>query len=235
VEQAWRRLGREVPFARALDVGCGAGLSTRALAGLVDHCIGLEPAESMLKWRTEVAPDADFLVGTAETLPLHDASVDLIVAAGSLNYVKLELFFPRAVRLLRPGGFLLVYDFSVGSSFRDSEALEKWHTEFLRRYPPPPGEAKTLSPDILAGMGSGFRVYSAELVEAGVTLTPGFYLSYIMTESNVAFALRNGTAEGDIQSWCAGSLLPVWEERPHEVLFRGYFAWMTKMTTAIAR
>ena len=34
-------------------------------------------------------------------LPLADASVDLITAAGALNYADLDLFFPEAARVLR--------------------------------------------------------------------------------------------------------------------------------------
>ena len=48
MEQVCGQLGRRVPFQRALDVGCGAGMSTRALAGFARDCIGLEPADSIL-------------------------------------------------------------------------------------------------------------------------------------------------------------------------------------------
>jgi predicted TPR repeat methyltransferase len=39
------------------------------------------------------------------------ASLDLIAAAGSLNYVALDRFFPEAARILAPNGLLLAYDF----------------------------------------------------------------------------------------------------------------------------
>ena len=70
IEQAFQQLGRSGPFQRALDVGCGAGVSTRALIGFAGSCIGLEPAEAMLKWASTIAPSADFVVGTAEAIPL---------------------------------------------------------------------------------------------------------------------------------------------------------------------
>ena len=77
IEQVYQELGRTEPFRRALDVGCGAGVSTRALSGFAGKCIGLEPAEAMLKWAAALAPSADFAVGTAEALPLGDRTVDL--------------------------------------------------------------------------------------------------------------------------------------------------------------
>ncbi len=60
IEQVYQELGRTEPFQRALDVGCGAGVSTRALIGFARNCIGLEPAETMLKWAAALAPSADF-------------------------------------------------------------------------------------------------------------------------------------------------------------------------------
>jgi ubiquinone/menaquinone biosynthesis C-methylase UbiE len=84
------------PVRRALDVGCGAGLSTRALHGIAEHRIGMDPAEPMLQWTAAVAPGAKFIVGAAEALPFANGSVDLITAAGSLNYVNLDSFFAGA-------------------------------------------------------------------------------------------------------------------------------------------
>src|SRR4051812_45837057 len=72
---------------RALDVGCGAGLSTGALRGLAESCIGLEPIQSMLQWTATTAPGAEFIAGSAEHIPLADACIELITAAGSLNYI----------------------------------------------------------------------------------------------------------------------------------------------------
>src|SRR4051794_16003663 len=86
-------LPRNGPVRRALDIGCGAGVSTKALADLADSCIGVEPAYQMLQWKETVAPGAAFLAGSAEAIPLADGSVDLITAAGSLNYVRLDQFF----------------------------------------------------------------------------------------------------------------------------------------------
>src|SRR5215469_17550249 len=74
---------------RALDVGCGAGLSTAALVPLARHVIGLEPVSVMLMHRQAVAPDASFVVGQAERLPFAPRSFDLVAAAGSLNYADL--------------------------------------------------------------------------------------------------------------------------------------------------
>jgi SAM-dependent methyltransferase len=213
---------------RALDVGCGAGISTRALNVIADRAVGMEPAEGMLRFAPAVAPGAVFVVGSAEALPLRDASFDLITAAGALNYVDLDRFFPEARRVLAPAGSLLVYDFSAGRSFPGSPALDRWFDVFTRRYPFPPSEARSLDPDILAGLDSGFAIDRAKRFDLALTLAPAFYLDYMLTETNVAAAVRRGVPLDEIRSWCAASLAPVWQGCEREVLFRGYWAAMKK-------
>ena len=67
----------------------------------------------------------------------------------------------------------------------------------------------------------------SQYFEVGITLTPDFYLDYMMTETNIAAAVRNGMPHSEIKSWCAETLAAVWSGREREVLCRGYFACMT--------
>ena len=227
MERVCRQMGRTERFAVALDVGCGAGVSTKALAGLAGRSVGLEPMESMLHRASAIAPFARFAAGRAEAIPLRDHSVDLITAAGSLNYVDLDLFFPEAARVLTQEGVLVIYDFSPGRSFRDATTLDGWFVDFCRRYPAPEHEARYLSPEILGRICSGFAVRGSEQFEIGLAMAPSFYVDYMMTETNVATAVRSGRSRSEIQSWCSESLASIWSGTEREVVFRGYFAWMS--------
>ena len=161
-------------FDCALDLGCGAGLSTAPLRSMSRRTVGLEPNVSMLQWASETAPGAVFTAASAEQLPFADAAFDLIAAAGALNYVDLGAFFAEAARVSRPDGVLVVYDFSQGRSFTDGPALDEWFVEFMRRYPPP-GEARDITPESLARDASaGFGVQYAERFEIPLPLTPEF-------------------------------------------------------------
>ena len=125
MERVREHLGRAT-FRRALDVRLWRGHLNPGSGGHRRHSMGIEPAEAMLRWTSAIAPDADFVVGKAEAIPVRARSVDLISAAGALNYVNLELFFPEAARVLQPSGVLVVYDFRTGSSFRDATILDDW-------------------------------------------------------------------------------------------------------------
>jgi SAM-dependent methyltransferase len=230
IELVWRALGRTEPFARALDIGCGAGLSTQALAKIARECIGIEPALSMLTLASQIVPAARFIAAGAEAIPLRDGSVDLLTAAGSLNYVDLGLFFPEAARVLRRDGMLVVYDFSAGRSFAGSSELDRWFDSFLERYPPPAHEARELNPQILAEIQPVFHVRQQQEFEIALTLSRAFYRDYVMTETNVAAAVRRGTPAEEIRRWCDGTLADFWEGGDREVLFLGYFACLNRVT-----
>ena len=69
VERMSRYVAQEWPVDAALDIGCGAGASTAALAPLAKRRVGLERYASMLKHSGAIAPGAEFHVGCAEALP----------------------------------------------------------------------------------------------------------------------------------------------------------------------
>jgi SAM-dependent methyltransferase len=207
---------------RALDVGCGAGLSTAALAPAAPRRVGLEPSRAMLAYGRSVDPGAQFVAGRAERLPFASQSFDLVAAAGSLNYVNLDAFLPEAARVLDPGGMLLVYDFSAARRMRGDARLSAWFEAFERRYPFPPGYALDIRTTNLAA--HGFRLVDYLAIEAAVPMTPAAYLDYAMSETSVELALARGEGERRVREWCATGLEPLFASQPREILFDAYVA-----------
>jgi SAM-dependent methyltransferase len=224
VTLAQQAMGWRTPFPRALDIGCGSGLSTIALAPIASEVVGVEPVEAMLRYGNRVAPGAHFVAGAAEQMPFAPATFDLLAAAGSLNYVDRTRFLPEARRVLREGGALLVYDFSPGRSFQNGGGLDGWYAEFERRYPPPAGEATPLDPLRLQEWATGFQMTGSAPFAIALPSTPERYLNYVMTETSVAAAIRRGAGESAIREWCQQTLAAIWPEGQREIVFRGYWA-----------
>lgn len=215
----WLALAR--PVDTALDVGCGAGLSTLALQRDAKRLMGLDPSTVMVRQARATAPAACFTAAAAESLPLGDGTIDLMTAAGSLNWVDLTRFFPEVRRVLKASGTLAIYDFSAGRERRGDDRLEHWFDEFKRRYPSP--LAQPIVPNALPLASHGLRLARDESFTIGLDLDPDFYLEYVLTETNVASAVRAGVPPGEIRDWCSRTLAAVFPTRG-EVLFRAYLA-----------
>lgn len=222
VQRVRQLLGVDAPLARALDVGCGAGLSTAALDPMATVVVGVEPAWAMLAHRRAVAPRASFVSAAGERLPFPDGTFDLITAAGSINYMDRDLFLAEVGRVLAPRGALIIYDFSAGRRLRGEPALEKWFAMFERRYPAPAGYAfDVASPDYRR---FGMQLQDCEEIEVAVSMTPASYVAYLLSEARVELAASGGIPEDEIRAWCESTLLDVFGHGLREVLFASYVA-----------
>jgi SAM-dependent methyltransferase len=97
---------------RVLDLGAGTGKLAAAVAALGVDVVAVEPDDAM---RALVPVEA--LAGTAEQIPLPDASVDAVVVGQAYHWFDPDLALPEMRRVLRPGGsiglFWNLYDDAV--------------------------------------------------------------------------------------------------------------------------
>ena len=89
-----------------VDVGAGTGKLTAQLLPTGARVVAIEPLERMRAAFVEELPEVDALAGTAEALPLDDASADAIVAGQAFHWFDLSRALPEFARVLRPGGQL---------------------------------------------------------------------------------------------------------------------------------
>jgi len=110
------------PGQRALDVGCGPGAVTKALAAILgaDHVAAIDPTESFAEACRARVPGADVRVGSAEGLPFDDDAFDAVLAQLVVNFMDDA---PTAVREMRrvtkPGGVVAAatWDYAEGMTF----------------------------------------------------------------------------------------------------------------------
>ena len=224
---------RSAPLVRqadqALDVGCGAGLSTAALAPLARRVVGLEPIPAMLTYRRTVAPHASFVIGQAERLPFAAGSFDLVTAAGSLNYADLPTALAEIARVLTADGTFLLYDFSSGRHSVSDDKLERWFASFEQRFPWPPGW-QPLDVHELPLAAYGLQLLDFTDVEAQLPMDVDTYLRYALSETNVESAIANGACTpGEARDWCRTTLEPVFAEGPVIVVIPGHVATLARV------
>jgi SAM-dependent methyltransferase len=220
------RLGRRAD--RALDVGCGAGLSTAAVAPLARRVIGLEPVPAMLAYRRTVAPQAGFVIGQAERLPFPAASFDLVTAAGSLNYADLSRALPEIARVLADDGTFLLYDFSVGRRSVSGEALAVWFAAFEQRFPWPSGW-EPLDVRELPLARYGLRLLDYADLELRLPMALDAYLRYMLSEVNVDQAIARGACGAEeARDWCLETLRPAFADGEVTVVIPGNIASLAR-------
>jgi SAM-dependent methyltransferase len=92
---------------RIADVGAGTGKLTRVLAGAPDaEIVAIDPDPAMLKTLRDAIPGVPTFVGTAERLPLPDASVDAAVLGQAWHWVDSDSGSAEIGRVVRSGGTL---------------------------------------------------------------------------------------------------------------------------------
>ena len=94
------------PGPRVLDLGAGTGKLTATLVALGAEVSAVEPDPAMLTELRRALPAVRARAGSAEAIPLPDASVDAVLAGNALHWFDMAVAAPEIARVLAPGGVL---------------------------------------------------------------------------------------------------------------------------------
>lgn len=96
----------DITGARVLDLAAGTGKLTRMLLAAGLDTVAVEPDQGMLAQLRRGLPDVESHTGTAEEIPLPDASVDAVLVGQAMHWFDAERAYQEIARVLRPGGVL---------------------------------------------------------------------------------------------------------------------------------
>lgn len=95
------------------DIGCGTGRLLRSAGKRwpTAHLIGVDHSPGMLDVARRLTPTGAFYIGSAESLPLPDSSVEAAFSTLSIHHWTEPLKGVQEIaRILRPGGYLCLAD-----------------------------------------------------------------------------------------------------------------------------
>ena len=91
---------------RVADIGAGTGKLTATLVRLGAEVTAVEPDPQMLAELRRTMPEVSSVPGSAEEIPLPDASLDAVLAGQAMHWFDMDRALPEIARVLRPGGVL---------------------------------------------------------------------------------------------------------------------------------
>ncbi len=87
-----------------VDLGAGTGKLTRALVAHGHRVVAVEPLDEMRAELVAAVPGVRALSGSAEAIPLPDASADVVTSAQAFHWFDHDAALPEIARVLRHEG-----------------------------------------------------------------------------------------------------------------------------------
>jgi SAM-dependent methyltransferase len=219
LERIVRLAGRE-PGEQALDVACGSGMSTVALAERCGFVVGFDVAPGMLA----AAPHHARVVlalGAAEALPVRTGAVETLTISSGLHWLDRDRFFAEARRCVRRGGWVGAYEHAIAGDPAHGPAFGAWlRQEYWVRYPVP-HRGPMLRDEVPHPPGLTFlgEDHWTDLIP----LDHDAIVDHLATYSGAIVAVTSGReAAADQRAWLASETAPWFGGRGQvAVAFRG--------------
>jgi ubiquinone/menaquinone biosynthesis C-methylase UbiE len=205
VAERIRTFTRVSRFHRALDVGCGSGQSSIALAAMAGHVIAIDASQGMLN-HAILRPNISYQLGFAEQLNFRAGEFDLISVGSALHWFDQDSFFAQCQNVLAPAGVLAVYNDHFTAHLQEVVACKQWmRTRFAKRFPPPRRGMRDL--DESKSAASGFEVALRSSFSHLVPFSRDEFIAYLLTRSNTLAAIHSGKETyPSIVDWLSGEL-----------------------------
>jgi len=141
IDRGWRKKVikeiKAVPHHAILDIATGTGDVAIAASGLDTQITGLDLSEKMLDVAREKVSkrginNIELIKGDSENLPYDDATFDVVtVSFGVRNFEDLRKGLSEMQRVLKPGGKLIILEFSYPSKFPVKQLYHFYNSTLL--------------------------------------------------------------------------------------------------------
>jgi demethylmenaquinone methyltransferase/2-methoxy-6-polyprenyl-1,4-benzoquinol methylase len=194
-DRRWRRAVVDavdpLPGQRVLDLAAGTGTSSQPFADRGARVVPCDFSLGMLREGKRARPLLGFTAGDATRLPFADGTFDAVtVSFGLRNVVDPDAGLREMLRVTRPGGRLVVCEFShpTWAPFRTV------YVEYLMRALPSIARAVSSSPDAYVYLAESIRAWPDQAALAGRIAAAGWSRPRWRNLSGGIVALHHATA-----------------------------------------
>jgi ubiquinone/menaquinone biosynthesis C-methylase UbiE len=208
----------------ALDVACGTGQSSVALKEIAEQIVGADPSENMLA----LAPSDErirYVRATAENLPFPGAEFDLVTVSLALHWFDLDPFLAEAARVVKPSGWLVIYDNHFRRRMKEDPGYEGWIDEVYAATPSRNSDPLTDSD----ARKHGFTLVGREEYSNEISFTLEELVSYLMSQSNINAAIEEGReTEVTVRRWLTDAQARFFEGSRRTFFFEGTIDYLQR-------
>jgi ubiquinone/menaquinone biosynthesis C-methylase UbiE len=203
-----RAIVGDAPVGRGLDVACGTGMSSVALAQFADQVVGIDASPAMLHAARRAANVAYVQAG-AESLPFPDARFDAVTCCSGVHWFDQARFFAELRRVLQPDGWVGLYDHYYLGEMVDVPEFKEWTRAALAEFPLP--ERSHMVGDPRAETPAGFTKVGDEFFADDIELSHEAFADYQVTISNFVAATEPGTPRAQVRDWLLATTAPFYD------------------------
>jgi len=223
-------------YGNGIDIGCGAGLSTKALRMICNNVTGTDISPEMVKAASMLYREEEgyhFRTCKAEEIEAEAGSVDIVTAAGVINWVDETRFLPLLQCILKEKGLFLIYDFWITDQMEESPAQNEaytawWHEAYLPNFPKPARKEQKWSDGLVKEYG--FQMYAQEEYTTALEMDRDFFVRFMLLQSNViAQVEEQGKDLEAVRTWFQESLSKFWDKEIKKLVFQGYNWYILKI------
>ncbi len=158
--KAWRKATTKIieprPGMKILDLAAGTGSSSAPMAAAGAEVIPADFSEGMLAAGRKARPHLRFTKADALNLPFADGEFDLAtISFGLRNNQKTERALAQMLRVTKPGGYLVVTEFS-SPTFAPFRAI---YTNYLMKALPAVARKTSSNPDAYIYLAESIRAW----------------------------------------------------------------------------
>lgn len=154
-----------------LDVACGTGTSTAAIAKRGARVVGIDFSEGMIAEAKRRHPALEFVAGDAQALPFGDEEFDAVtVSFGLRNVADPHAALDEMYRVLKPGGRVVITEFSTPPV----AIVRATYSGYLRRVLPVIAKRTSSNPEAYAYLGESIQAWPDQVALSGWLRAAGF-------------------------------------------------------------
>ena len=223
IEQIKVDFADKIPFQNGLDVGCGAGLSTKALKLICNKVTGTDRSDEMVHMCKTLYADSEFTFYTAkaEETEMPQTSYDIVTAAGVVDWVDRDRFLENMRLVMSPNAPLIIYDFWISDKMVENSAYTKWYQEqYLAKFPKPPRNENVWEQEDIPRC---FSYIKETICEMQYEFDIDSFIRFMLTQTNISTKIESGCmTEEEVCIWMQKTLRPIFKEQRQTLVFDGY-------------